>query len=298
MSKVGDVHWFATLTPPKPEGTDLRIAMNLSITALRDVLCKGATAKEAKRRGIVGGLISTEVTWSPQGQLRRDGSRVPYDGWHVHHHLLVEGGTVDDLRWLMQAWCDRVNGDRGAQDFSPLDDRRVGQLAKYVVKPIDLASCPVALARHAANAMHGRRMHRAWGTWRSWKRWLGERETSRVAYVENPTTGERLTAAELIRRYYDPSTRSKPLRTMDVAGTVEDGRRWTPFDLVVAIRAGVDRGTPTVKNKRGPPPSQGPPCQVDSSESVAANLEGDEGNLLPRQTDLALDAAAFGGDVA
>lgn len=192
-------HWFVTLTPPKPGGSDPEPALDKMRDWWRELTnSKTAQGREFHRR-FDGGLRSFEVTWSPKGKLRKDGTRVKYSGWHAHAHLILEGGDCYDLRWLLRRWCELTDGNYLAQHYAPLDERRIGQCAKYVVKPLD-DDCPLPLARKLACDMHGRRFQDAFGSWRGWKATVKEPSADEYEVAWDTLTDRPVSFVELFRR--------------------------------------------------------------------------------------------------
>jgi hypothetical protein len=112
------------------------------------------------RATVAGSLRAVEVTW-------RRGA-----GFHVHFHVVVElAPDVDAQAWFVEMTRQWSRVSDGAmewgQDLKAIDAHRVGQLAKYVVKPFEV-SAPEA-ARELFHALHSRRMIQGSGSWSSWR---------------------------------------------------------------------------------------------------------------------------------
>jgi hypothetical protein len=134
------------------------------------------------RRFVVGGMRVVEVTYSPRGKRNRDGSVVKYSGWHPHLHLLIElrappaGVSWAEHRaafeqWLRAEWYGntRAAGPRG-QCFVAVDRARVGQLAKYCVKPFAVGDSNREVARECMESLDGRRLMAGFGSWKGWRK--------------------------------------------------------------------------------------------------------------------------------
>lgn len=262
-AEIGDVHWFVTLTIPKPLDLDPDVAIKRVLQAWRRISnTKNATGREMRKRGILGGVVASEITWSRKGDRTREGHVVAFDGWHCHLHLLVEGGDFADVRWLLAQWTEEIDGSIRAQDYAPVDERRIGQLAKYLVKPWKHGSLPMDLARRLAVALHGRRLHRAWGTWKSWKSWLEQTEAPPLSWAVDASGERRLAPEDLIRLYASPETREAPIRFVD--RTRETTRVVSATELVALVRADRERDR-IAQEKRG---AQGPPRRAEDFASA------------------------------
>lgn len=164
----GQTIWYVTLTQPKPDTADPAVPIGNALRFWRRLTNRKTRRGRAFHSLFRGALRSLEVTWSPRGAARRDGSTVEYDGWHAHFHLLVEGGSPSAVRWLVTQWCELVSGSVGAQDAQRADERRIGQLCKYVVKP--LVTCPPEHGRELVRVLHRKRLLEGVGTWKHWRR--------------------------------------------------------------------------------------------------------------------------------
>lgn len=174
--------WFVTLTLPKlPHHL---CSAREALQRVMDVwaeLTKGNTIPgRSFRQFFPGGVRTIEVTFSQKGDRHGD-HVVEYDGFHVHLHLLLELG--DDVaewharEWLLQRWLELVPGaSASAQKILDADMRRVGQLTKYVTKPLEDAARLPDIARELFQALHGRRLMHGYGTWKDWKKWDAEDE--------------------------------------------------------------------------------------------------------------------------
>ena len=130
-------------------------------------------------------MRTIEVTYSRKGD-RHGEHVVGFDGFHVHLHLLLELG--DDVsewharEWLTQRWLELVPGARAsAQKILDADMRRIGELTKYVTKPLEDAADIPPVACELFRALHGRRLMHGYGTWKDWKKWGAEHENPLAA---------------------------------------------------------------------------------------------------------------------
>lgn len=134
------------------------------------------------RSFVRGGMRVVEVTHSAKGKRNRDGSQVKYTGWHPHLHLLIElrtppaGVSWAEHRaafeqWLRAEWYGntRAAGPRG-QCFVSVDRARVGQLAKYCVKPFAVGDSNRNVARECMESLDGRRLMAGFGSWKGWRK--------------------------------------------------------------------------------------------------------------------------------
>jgi hypothetical protein len=187
----GRTLWFVTLTQPKPNTLAPAVAIDSAMRAWRR-LTNPKTSRGASFHAQFSGCVrAMEVTWSPRGKRRRDGSVVPYDGWHAHFHVLLEGGSRSSVRWLLDEWSRIVGGNLGAQDAQLADDRRIGQLCKYVVKPL-VQDVPVHLCRELFAVLHGRRLCEGLGSWKGWRSEIERPEPQAVLWCT--TTADKLAA--------------------------------------------------------------------------------------------------------
>lgn len=134
------------------------------------------------RRFVAGGMRVVEVTYSAKGKKNRDGSVVKYSGWHPHLHILIELRTPPPgvswaehraafEQWLRGEWYGNTRGagERG-QCFVDVDRARVGQLAKYCVKPFAVGDSNREVARECMEALDGRRLMAGFGSWKGWRK--------------------------------------------------------------------------------------------------------------------------------
>lgn len=244
VASLGDVHWFATLTQPKPIDTDPREAVKRIRAAWRQLTNKKTALGREFHRRFAGGIKSIEVTWSAAGQLRKDGTRVPYSGWHAHVHLLLENRSTWDhasLQWLTRAWCSIVGGRPGAQHYAPMNADRIGQLAKYVTKPLD-DSIDLDLAGELARVLHSARLHEGFGALRAWRKLLPEDPVKHVVawahladVFDTATSGKvpTLSVIELVKLAADPERGRAAVVFSDAkGGTVSVHDAASVFDAV------------------------------------------------------------------
>lgn len=160
--------WFVTLTQVKPHGSDPRAAIDTMMHKWR-WWTNTRTAQGRAWRGVfTGALRVMEVTWSPKGKRRKDGSRVPYDGWHAHFHAVLQGGTEAEVHEQVKRWCAQTGACFQAQDVQTMTADHCREICKYVVKP--MMDVPVHLGRRLFETVHGRRLCEGIGDWRGWQR--------------------------------------------------------------------------------------------------------------------------------
>ena len=183
---------FVTLTQRKRPSESAREALDRLIGAWRRL-----TRSRAWRGVVAGAVRAIELTWSGAGG--RGGHRPDADGWHAHAHVLVELApgvrTVDAWPAIRAAWLELADAEAPGQDCRELDETRIGQLAKYVVKPFAIEH--LGRAAEAFGALSGRRMLDGTGTWRGWQRWLAGLEARPEVRLSDSTIGK-------IRRYAQP----------------------------------------------------------------------------------------------
>ena len=167
---------FITLTVPKlPHSKCPAVA---SLNRLLDYWTKLSRGNSKRGRKFLelfpGGVRTVEVSWSKKGD-RYGAHEVLFDGFHVHLHLLAElGAGVRRSRavaWLVDQWCALTGAKPDAQNIQDMDVARVGQLTKYVTKPLEDAASRPEIARELFGALHGRRLIHGWGSWKNWKQW-------------------------------------------------------------------------------------------------------------------------------
>jgi len=169
---------FVTLTMPKlPHAiAGCRTALDRVFAAYGKLTDTKSMPGREFRRLFPGGVRTIEITYSGEGDVH--GSHVvQYDGYHPHLHLLLEVAHGVDaqeaIRWLIARWLDvAVGASAAAQKALPADERRIGQLTKYVTKPLEQASSRPAVARELFEAIKGRRLIHGFGAWKDWKRWV------------------------------------------------------------------------------------------------------------------------------
>jgi len=118
-----------------------------------------------------GGMRAMEVTWSAAGG----------GGFHPHLHCVGElapGVTLEHFRsFVLSVWCTGSDAEAFGQDFRPLCETSIGQLAKYATKPLeDIAGSP-DIARELFAALHGARLCEGFGAWKSWRKWVPEQDS-------------------------------------------------------------------------------------------------------------------------
>lgn len=269
----GRVLWFVTLTQPKPETDDPVVSLASSRDAWRRLTNKKTAIGRKFHSLFSGALRATELTWSPAGAKRKDGSRVPYSGWHAHFHCVVEGGNRAALRWLLSTWAELVDGSTWAQDAQLADDARIGQLCKYIVKPLEC--CPIHLARRLFEALHGKRMLQGVGSWKGWRDEV-------VRELEPPLLWSDTPLPDLLDMYSCKATRDDGVVTFagyvgqelvvvdaNVPDVVLSLRRW----LTDARRDFAARSAAAKARARAGPPGCGPPppSSLDSASTPATS---------------------------
>jgi hypothetical protein len=156
-----------------------------------------------------GGVRAIEVTFSKSSG---------YAGYHAHAHCIFElapGVTLDEFKaFVLAAWC--VDGAKpSAQDFRLLDEARIGQLAKYVNKPLEDVADNVVAARELFESMFGRRMIDGFGAWRGWRR---AAQLDDDAYKPEALALAKMNPGELLQRTYDPDTKHEPVEFVSRSG--------------------------------------------------------------------------------
>lgn len=204
---------FVTLTLPKVPLRECGATSAVARTmAAWQALSKSNTKRgRAFRERFAGGVRTVEVTFSARGDVHGE-HVVEYDGYHVHLHILVElaDGTDGEeaVAWLLGEWCGAVvpGAREEAQKVVDLDMQRVGQLTKYVTKPLEDAASRPHIARELFAALHGRRLIHGFGSWKDWKKWVEEDDdgdAGEVLLVGQSSLGEveRQTRPGLLGRY-------------------------------------------------------------------------------------------------
>lgn len=242
--------WFITLTKPKVKHSrdaSFDECVRAAAASIRDVLDRWSELTKGNTKlgrdfaaRFSGALRALEVTFSRKGDRHGD-YVVPYDGYHAHLHVLVEVSPGVDvnaaLSWLRKAWCTLVGGSAAAQQgWAPLDDRNIGEIAKYIVKPMrEVAGMP-NVARGLFEATHRKRLLHGQGTWKSWRKWL-QREPAVPRLVCTNDLGA------MMRQVNRSGTTGRVL--FERFGVDHDGRRirvqkWVPaalvFDRLMATR--------------------------------------------------------------
>lgn len=186
--------WFVTLTQPKPHGTDPRIAVDRAMAAWRELTNPNKVT--GRKFGLIfpGAVRALEVTWSPKGQPIKGGGEVAYTGWHAHFHVILEGGTNAELRWLRDRWLEITGGSERAFCARRVDDRAFGELSKYVVKP--MTTVPCELGRSLFECIHSRRLFEGLGSWKGWRNDV-EREPGEVIHFSDTTPSELVRLAKI-----------------------------------------------------------------------------------------------------
>lgn len=174
---------FVTLTQPKY--TWQRERCGAAVSRCLDSWARATRSSSRKRNAAFrdtfsGGIRALEVTWSGRNTKMRNGGRVKFSGFHAHLHCVfevAEGYTAKDFtRELLPVWewaAPGVDVSRGVQ-VKNVDEKRVGQLAKYVTKPFD---SPPHRAREIFEGLDGRQVHAGFGEWRSWRKWVEPEES-------------------------------------------------------------------------------------------------------------------------
>lgn len=155
---------FVTLTQVKIGGEG----------AIRSVERSKASWKSLRNRKwwkdlVAGGIRTDEVTRSDKGD--KFGSHVArYSGFHSHIHAIVElkdGIGVGEFRKMLRdVWPKCSPGAtvmRAAVGLA--EDGRVGQIAKYCVKPLEKSYKKTSHLVELLEALRGRRMLSAFGEW-------------------------------------------------------------------------------------------------------------------------------------
>ena len=168
---------FVTLTVPKVAASE-RGALDSIDHTMRawSKLTKANTRRGREwSRHFAGGVRTMEVTWSERGDVHGD-HVVAYSGWHAHLHCLVElakdADHDDAVRWLVREWCGLTGASPSGQKVMPMDKARVGQLTKYVSKPLEDAARRPERARELFRALHARRLMQGFGGWKGWRSWV------------------------------------------------------------------------------------------------------------------------------
>jgi hypothetical protein len=119
---------------------------------------------------VQGYVRAVECTFSKKG--RREVAPgvwryIKETGWHAHLHVILElrhdYAPWDASRDIKAAWCSIAGASEDAQDWQPLTEAKVGQVAKYITKPFQL---PDGHAPAFFDEMKGRRLLQGGGTWR------------------------------------------------------------------------------------------------------------------------------------
>lgn len=149
---------FCTLTQPKLPGREETAGEALARCKeqWRRASSSRLAAGRAFRDLALGCFRSIEIVWAPSMPA----------GWHAHVHALVSvsesegpGALGEACLRLWRAWLAATPGASSkAWHADRCDDRRVGQLAKYLTKPFELTP---ALARHVFEATAS--AHLVWG---------------------------------------------------------------------------------------------------------------------------------------
>lgn len=164
----------------------------------------------AREAGVLqGGVRSLEVTHAKRGD-KTQGHVVAYSGWHAHFHCVFEvadGVSAQEAqRVLTVAWLSITGGSAAALDFQSVDLSRVGQLAKYCVKPGEFAASGMV---EVARALESRKLTDAFGTWRGV---VGKGKEMASAAADEKVEAARLAAIAQGRQ--PPETR-QPVRLAD-----------------------------------------------------------------------------------
>jgi len=189
----------------------------------------GSLSRLLKRRPVKrvmsGGVRATEVVWREKGTVTKRGYVVPFSGWHVHHHLILETvdgeGGVEALEGaIRKAWreCSPGSSD-SAQDFQTVRIETCREIAKYPLKPFE-SDNPFKF-REAAEAIAGRKMICPLGDWRA----EFARAPKGLDSEEEPRWVSRTTLRTMIRDY----DQFGPLHPIDFL-------RWDPERRVSVLR--------------------------------------------------------------
>lgn len=169
---------FVTLTHrkrPIEEETAEQAIKRIGRDLLRVFDTKFAAGRELARV-FEGALFVIELTWSPKGTRLNPATGqsyyVAFSGWHAHAHALMEvsEGVKNGFaaNRILTHWTKTADAEIGAQYIKNANPRNVGQLCKYVLKPMSIEN-PFRL-RQAAAAVANIKSERARGEWKGWKK--------------------------------------------------------------------------------------------------------------------------------
>lgn len=246
---------FATLTqtkfPRHSEGA--KEAVHRIASTWRQITNSKTAIGRAFRRMFVGGLRTTETTWSARGDEQHNGGGVVgFSGYHAHLHVILEVrdgiDRAEAAAWLIRTWLEHSHGaSAGGQCVRPASADDAHQLCKYVTKPLEAVGDKPAILRELFGALHGVRLLQAFGEWQGkagervgWRE-LGEPEKSAGTDVprwRGPTIGT-------VLRY--ATAKLRPLGTTDRVAfigakpgdevMVSAEHAWTMIERAVAERA-------------------------------------------------------------
>lgn len=299
--------FFVTLTQPKRAGESARAAWD------RYVRSWAALRHHPAFKNLHGGVRVTEVTWS----LGHRRAKVKVPGWHVHPHLVVElleepswepcptcegrrrcstcgsatqpssGRMPSALVELGCAWTSITGASWKAQCMVPVDERNVGQLAKYLTKLWELDT---SRARELFDAAAGRRIVDGFGAWRRWRQFAGDVERTPVGWFASGVT---LRAIE----HMHPDAPVHFVARIPVRLESDTHPMWRPLATVFQTTAGEVlrriRGDPTPvwqRVKEQPPPSTAPALVAIGStlrELARSMYPAPRAGAPPRPTELA-----------
>jgi hypothetical protein len=195
---------FPTLTHrkrPVAEETASEAITRLGKDLLRVFDTKFASGRELATV-IDGALFVIELTWSPKGWRTSAATGrkfyVEFSGWHAHVHALVEVAEGVDLGYaahvILKHWIATADAEPAAQYVKPATPQNVGQLCKYVLKPMSISN-PRRL-RQAAHAISNIKAERARGEWKGWKKKVADDGKWDHVEVSGYTLGDLQVAAK------------------------------------------------------------------------------------------------------
>lgn len=187
---------FATLTQPKhPHALEsAREAVRRLLDTWRRATNTDKDGRAGFRERFAGGLRTTETTWAAQGDERRNGGRIRFDGFHAHLHLLLEVragvSRSDAAAWLQSQWLAHCEGaEPGAQCVRAARFADADELCKYVTKPLEDVAKHPAILRELFAGLHGVRLLQAFGEWQGRGMRRGWRELAREHLGESDDRG-------------------------------------------------------------------------------------------------------------
>jgi len=189
------------------------------------------------KRAMSGGVRATEVVWREKGTVTKRGYVVPFSGWHVHHHMILEtkdgeGGLEALEGAIRKAWSECSPGSSdSAQDFQSVRIETCREIAKYPLKPFE-SDNPFKF-REAAEAVANRKMICPLGDWRP----EFARKPKSLDSEEEPRWVSMMTLRTIVRDYdqFGPLHPIDFLR-WDSERRVSVVRRATSWQVLVGLR--------------------------------------------------------------